>query len=39
MGCAVAAGQAINPRMNPPVQLYEFDARQDPSYRAVLELA
>jgi hypothetical protein len=38
MGCAVAAGQAINPRMNAPVQLYEFDLRDDPPYRAVLRL-
>jgi hypothetical protein len=39
MGCAVAAGQAINPRMNPPVQLYQFDVRKQPPYEPVLLLS
>lgn len=39
MGCAVAAGQAINPRMNPPVQLYQFDRRTEPPYTPALLLA
>ena len=39
MGCAVIAGQAINPRMNPPVQLYDYDRRQTPRYQPVLLLA
>lgn len=38
MPCAVAAGQAINPRMNAPVQLYQFDLRAKPSYRPALLL-
>ena len=38
MGCAVAAGQAINPRMNAPVQLYEFDRRLDPPYQPAMRL-
>lgn len=38
MPCAVAAGQAINPRMNAPVQLYQFDLRGHPPYRPVLLL-
>ena len=38
MGCAVAAGQAINPRMNPPVQLYEYDRRKQPRYEPALAL-
>jgi hypothetical protein len=38
MACAVAAGQAINPRMNAPIQLYEYDRREEPPYRAVLLL-
>jgi len=36
---AVALGQAINPRMNPPVRLYEYDSQRSPKYRHVLTLA
>lgn len=35
---AVVVGQAINPRMNPPVALYEYDHRGTPRYRHVLSL-
>lgn len=38
MPCAVAAGQAINPGMNVPVQLCEFDYRNTPPYAPVLLL-
>jgi hypothetical protein len=38
MPCAVATGQAINPRMNAPVQLYQFDRREEPAYRPALLL-
>ena len=37
-GCAVAAGQAINPRMNPPVQLYEYHRGNASRYSAALKL-
>jgi len=37
-GAAIVAGQAINPRMNPPVVLYEYHRRKTPSYAAVLTL-
>jgi hypothetical protein len=35
---AVAVGQAINPRMAPPVQLYEYDRSGSPPYTPVLVL-
>ena len=37
-GCAIVAGQAINPRMNPPIQLYEYERRKTPQYKPVLRL-
>jgi hypothetical protein len=37
-GGAIIVGQAINPRMNPPVALYEYDRQQRPRYRHVLTL-
>jgi hypothetical protein len=37
-GCAIVAGQAINPRMNPAIQLYEYNRRKTPRYKAVLTL-
>lgn len=37
-GCAIVAGQAINPRMNPSIQLYEYNRRKTPGYKAVLTL-
>jgi hypothetical protein len=36
---AIVVGQTINPRMNPPVALYEYDRQQQPRYRRVLTLA
>ena len=38
-GGAIMVGQAINPRMNPPVELYEYDRRNTPRYERVLTLA
>lgn len=35
---AVAIGQSINPRMTPPIQLYEYDRNATPQYQPVLEL-
>ncbi len=35
----VAIGQQINPTMFPPVQLYEFRFKENPQYRAAIELA
>jgi hypothetical protein len=37
-GIAVAIGRAINPRMNPPIFLYEYDQRKTPRYEHVLTL-
>ncbi len=37
-GAAIKLGQAINPRMNPAVSLYEFDRRKTPAYTRVLDL-
>jgi len=37
-GGAIVMGQAINPRMNPPVALYEYDRRNTPRYQHVLTL-
>jgi hypothetical protein len=36
---AIAVGQAINPRMSPPVALYEFSMQRTPRYERVLLLA
>jgi len=36
--CAVILGQQINPRMNPPVDLYEFSSQIDTPYRYALTL-
>lgn len=38
-GGAITLGQAINPRMNPAVVLYEFDRRRRPRHERVLELS
>ena len=38
-GIAVGLGRTVNPRMNPPVELYEFDSRKEPRYQRVLTLA
>lgn len=35
---AVAVGQSINPRMTPPIQLYEYDRNTHPRYQPVLQL-
>ncbi len=37
-GACIAVGQAINPRMNPPVALYEYDRRRNPRYEHVFDL-
>lgn len=37
-GAAIAIGQAINPRMSPPVALYEFSMQKTPRYERVLLL-
>jgi hypothetical protein len=37
-GGAIVLGQAINPRMNPEVALYEYDRRKTPHYERVLTL-
>jgi hypothetical protein len=37
-GGAIVAGQAINPRMNPPVLLYEYHRQKDPRYEHTLTL-
>ncbi len=37
-GSAIVAGQAINPRMNPPVLLYEYSRQKTPPYEHVLTL-
>jgi hypothetical protein len=34
----LVAGQQINPRMNPPVHLYEFSKRTEPQYQYALSL-
>jgi hypothetical protein len=39
IGGAITLGQAINPRMNPVVDLYEFDRRKTPRYERVLTLS
>lgn len=35
---ALAAGQQINPRMNPPVRLYEYSRNQKPRYQYAFSL-
>jgi hypothetical protein len=35
---AIVLGTCINPRMNPPVVLYEYDRQATPRYRRALEL-
>lgn len=37
-GGAIVAGQAINPRMNPPVVLYEYNRQRQPRYQQVITL-
>ena len=37
-GGAIVIGQAINPRMYPPVNLYEYDRKKIPLYQHVLTL-
>lgn len=38
-GGAIVIGQAINPRMNAPVLLYEYDRSREPRYTNVLTLS
>jgi hypothetical protein len=38
-GGAIVLGQAVNPRMNPPVALYEYSRQRDPRYEHVVTLA
>jgi hypothetical protein len=38
-GGAVVVGQAINPRMNPPVHLYEYSQQASPRYQKALVLS
>jgi hypothetical protein len=35
---AIVIGQEINPRMNPPIALYEYSRLSTPRYRLVLTL-
>jgi hypothetical protein len=37
-GGAITIGQQINPRMNPPVELYEFSAQRTPQYQRAMTL-
>jgi hypothetical protein len=37
-GGAVVAGQQINPRMNPPVELYEYSRHTNPNHQRALTL-
>lgn len=37
-GASVVIGQQINPRMNPPVELYEYSRQWEPRYRHALTL-
>ena len=37
-GACIVMGQAINPRMNAPVELYQFDANASPPYKWALTL-
>jgi len=36
--CALAIGQQINPRMNPPVHIYEYSRQKTPRYEYALTL-
>ena len=38
-GGAIVLGQAVNPRMNPPVALYEYSRQRAPRYEHVVTLA
>jgi hypothetical protein len=38
-GGGITIGQAINPRMNPPVELYEYSRQQEPRYRRAVTLS
>jgi hypothetical protein len=38
-GGAVVVGQSINPKMNPPVALYEYNRQRQPRYERVLTLS
>ena len=37
-GGAITVGQQINPRMNPPVELYEYSQQTDPKHQRALTL-
>ncbi len=37
-GASVVIGQQINPRMNPPVELYEYSRQWNPRYRHALTI-
>lgn len=37
-GACIAIGRAINPNMNPPIELYEFAKNNEPPYRWALTL-
>jgi hypothetical protein len=37
-GACIVMGQAINPRMNPPIALYEFKRQSEPPYKWALTL-
>jgi hypothetical protein len=37
-GGAIVLGQTINPRMNPPVHLYQYSQQTSPHYRHALTL-
>jgi hypothetical protein len=37
-GGAVTIGQQINPRMNPPVEIYEYSRQWTPRYRRAVTL-
>ena len=37
-GGAIVLGQTINPRMNPPVHLYEYSQQTSPRYQLALTL-
>ena len=37
-GGAIVIGQQINPRMNPPVETYEYSRQWTPRYRRALTL-
>ena len=37
-GACIVMGQAVNPRMNPPVELYQFNSQANPPYKLALTL-